>query len=72
MSESGSVKLPTFNGKVKNFTMFWMQFKAYRVVKGFLLALQDGGEANMPVDKVAVLDLTDPDEKKQHKAKREM
>ena len=70
MSESNSVKLPTFDGKAKNFTMFWMRFKAYGAVKGFLPALQDGGEDDMPVDEVTVLDLTDPDERKQNEAKK--
>ena len=70
MSESNLVKLPTFDGKAKNFTMFWMRFKAYGAVKGFLPALQDGGEAEVPIDKVTVLDLTDPDERKQHEVKK--
>lgn len=64
------MKLPTFDGKAKNFTMFWMRFKAYGAVKGFLPALQDGGEDDMPVDKVTTLDIMDPEEKKHHKPKK--
>ena len=63
MSGSNSVKLPTFDGKAKNFTMFGMQFKAYGAVKGFLPALQNGEEEDMLVDKVTVLNPIDADEK---------
>ena len=70
MSENQSVKLPLFDGKAKSFTMFWMRFKAYGAVKGFLPALQDGGEANMPTDEATTLDVSDPVEKEQAAAKK--
>eukprot|EP00977_Amphora_coffeiformis_P019679 scaffold7386_cov160-Amphora_coffeaeformis.AAC.9 len=70
MSDNQSVKLPTFDGKAKKFTMFWMRFKAYAAVKGFLPALQDGGEGYMPPDEATVLDPSDPDEKLMIEAKK--
>ena len=57
-----SVKLPTFDGKAKNILVFWMHFKAYASVKGFLPALQDGGETNLPVNEASMLDPNDPHE----------
>ena len=65
-----SVKLPLFDGKASKFTMFWMRFKAYGAVKGFLPALQDGGEADMPADETTTLDPADADEAKQIAAKK--
>ena len=70
MSDNQSVKLPTFDGKPKNFTMFWMRFKAYGSVKGFLPALQVGGEATMPADEATALDPNDAEEAKQIAAKK--
>ena len=70
MSDNPSVKLPLFDGKAKNFTMFWMQFKAYGAVKGFLPALQDGGKPDMPPDEATVLDMNDPTKKTQVEAKK--
>eukprot|EP00977_Amphora_coffeiformis_P005922 scaffold1253_cov146-Amphora_coffeaeformis.AAC.5 len=69
-SDSQSVKLPLFDGKAKSFTMFWMRFKAYGAVKGFLPALQVGGEGDMPADEATALDLNDPTEKRQAEAKK--
>ena len=48
--EQSSVKLPTFDGSTKHFAMFWMRFKAYSAVKGFLLAIQDSEDTDMPAD----------------------
>ena len=70
MSNKGSVKLPTFDGKAKNFALFWVRFKAYAAVKGFLPALQDGGEANMSVHEVTELDVSNPIKRKQYEAKK--
>ena len=39
-----------------------MHFKAYAAVKGFLTAIQDGGEAAMPADEATHLDEDDADD----------
>ena len=70
MSEYSSIKLPTFDGKDANFSMFWMRFKAYAGVKGFLQALQEVPDKDMPLDEATVLDLTDPQEALQIAAKK--
>lgn len=68
--QTSSVKLPTFDEKEKNFNMYWIKFKAYAVVKGFLPALQEGGEKDMPPNEEKDLDLADDAEKKHLAAKK--
>ena len=70
MAEQTSIKIPTFDGKAKNFAVWFLRFKAYAAVKMFLPALQDGGEPEMPPDEATPLDPNDPDEKKQLEAKK--
>lgn len=55
-NEQTSVKIPTFDGKEQGFTMFWMRFKAYAGVKGFIPAIQDVMETDMPMDESTPLD----------------
>jgi hypothetical protein len=69
MSET-SLKLPTFDGKDANFSMFWMRFKAYAGVKGFLQALQQDPDEDMPLDEAVVLDPNDAQEALQIAAKK--
>ena len=65
-----SIKLPTFDGKEGIFAMFWTRFKAYASMKGFLLAIQENAEADLPVDETTVLDPNDPVEAAQEKARK--
>ena len=60
---TSSIKLPTWEGKATTFSVFWLRFKVYAVVKKFLLALQDGGEDNLPPDEATELDPEDDDDK---------
>ena len=62
MAEQTSVKIPTFHGQEKNFSMFWMRFKAYAGVKGFVAAIQIGGETDMPMAEDDALDPVLPEE----------
>ena len=50
--------------------MFWTRFKAYASVKGFLLAIQETEDPDMPADEATVLDPKDADEKCQIDAKK--
>ena len=72
MAEStSSIKLPTWDGKAATFSVFWLRFKAYAVVKKFLPALQDGREDNLPPDEATELDPEDDDDKLRIKAKEQ-
>jgi hypothetical protein len=53
-----SVRLPTFDGTVEKFQIFWMRFKAYAKVYKLLSALKIGGEADLPRTDAATLDIT--------------
>jgi hypothetical protein len=65
MAEStSSIKLLTWDGKATTFSVFWLRFKAYAVVKKFLPALQDSGEDNLPSDEAMELDPDDDDDDK--------
>ena len=36
-----TVNVPTFNGKNKSFTVWWMRFQAYAALKDYKSALKD-------------------------------
>ena len=50
--------------------MFWMCMKAYASIKGFLLAIQEAEEEDMPSDEATTLDPNDPAEARQIAAKK--
>ena len=62
MSQSKTIVLPTFSGKVKDYVMYWSRFEAYATLKGFESVLPVS-TLNLPVDP-NVLD-NDPDKKKE-------
>ena len=56
-----SLRLPLFDGKHAKFQVWWTRLEAYAGVFGFLVALQPGGEADMPSTEATVIDeTTDP------------
>jgi hypothetical protein len=66
-----SVRLPTFDGSVEKFQIFWMGFKAYAKVYKFAQALKiGGGEGDLPSTDDAAIDQTTEPEKKQAVAKK--
>ena len=51
--------------------MFWMRFKAYASVKGFLPAIQVGGEQELPQSEGTPLDPNDPADEPAIEAKKQ-
>jgi hypothetical protein len=49
-----TVKIPLFDGKNKNFVMWWTRFKAYAKVQKFAQALGETPEAALPADQDAL------------------
>jgi hypothetical protein len=47
--EGKTVRIPPFDGKNKNFVMWWIRFKAYAKVQKFSQALATTQEADLPV-----------------------
>jgi hypothetical protein len=47
--DSKTIKIPLFDGKSKNFVMWWIRFKAYAKVMGFHQALNVDPEPALPV-----------------------
>ena len=70
MTGDKSAKLPTFDGKVDNFQLWWRRFKAYAGVNKFVEALNEKGDPDMPKDDTTALDPTDDDDKKKIVAKK--
>jgi hypothetical protein len=63
MAESDkTVRIPLFDGKKKNFVMWWTRFKAYAKVQKFAQALGETPEAALPADQddLDALDRADP------------
>jgi hypothetical protein len=56
-----TVEIPLFDGKTKNFVMWWTWFKVYTKVQKFEKALGETAEADLPADQDALdaLDQTD-------------
>lgn len=52
MSEDSSSKVPVFEGTQKTFTMWWVCFNAFAVMKGFSRALKE--DPSLPVNDAAV------------------
>jgi hypothetical protein len=46
--DSKTVRIPTFDGKQKNFVMWWTRFKAYARVQRFAMALEETKETALP------------------------
>jgi hypothetical protein len=65
-----SVRLPTFNGSVEKFQIFWMRFKAYAKVYTFAFALTIGGETHLPADDATSVDISTPEGVLQAAAKK--
>jgi hypothetical protein len=65
-----SVRLPTFDGSVETFQIFWMRFKAYAKVYKFAQALKIGGETDLPASDGTTIDQTTEPGKKQAAAKK--
>ena len=64
------VKLPTFDGAVKNFQIWWMRFIAYTMVFKFNKAIsKDALDPDMPVSEAEVLDESKEEDKKKIAAK---
>ena len=70
MSESSvSVhKVPEFSGEDAEFPVWWSQFQALGVLKGFSDALEPNFESTLPASYNAVLDVTDLNQKAQKDA----
>ncbi len=66
-----SAQLPAFTGSRQDFQTWWMRFKAYAGVWGFLEALMPGGDADMPVSAAVVFDLRKTVDKKVSQAKKQ-
>jgi hypothetical protein len=47
--DSKTIKIPLFDGKSKNFVMWWIRFKAYSKVMGLHQALNVDPEPDLPV-----------------------
>jgi hypothetical protein len=65
-----SVRLPTFDGSIEKFQIFWMRFKAYAKVYKFAQTLKIGGESDLPSTDAAAIDQTSDAGKKQAAAKK--
>jgi hypothetical protein len=65
-----SVRLPTFDGTVEKFQIFWMRFKAYAKVYKFSQALKTGGETDLPRTNSTSIDLGTDAGKLQAEAKK--
>jgi hypothetical protein len=55
--ESKLVKLPTFDGDHKKFQIWWTRFHGYATVYKFNKALASEGDADLPENDVAVIDI---------------
>lgn len=53
-----SVKLPVFDGKHESYQKWWFRYREYASVMGFIDALGDQGEADLPTKETTVLDAT--------------
>ena len=56
--------------KQDKFHSWWMWFRAYAAIKGFVLAIQDKAEDDLPDKECDVLNLNDTDDKKKHEIKQ--
>ena len=65
-----SVCVPNFSGNVKDFQLFWMRFKAFAQVTGFIDAIGHEPDPNLPDSETVAVDASTIDGKKAAKAKR--
>jgi hypothetical protein len=65
-----SVKMPLFNGDRKMFTIFWIRFQGYAVVKGFNDAIMENLDPNLLATDATVIDLATPEGLRQASAKK--
>ena len=63
-----SIVLPVFSGNEEDFQLWKTKFMAFTTTKGCEATLM-GNETDLPVKQQAALDESNPDEKKQIKAK---
>eukprot|EP00957_Ditylum_brightwellii_P198539 15131465-Ditylum_brightwellii.AAC.1 len=50
-----SLKLPTFDGKHKNFQIWWMWFRMYGTVYGFAQSIQQDADPDLPATENATI-----------------
>jgi hypothetical protein len=50
MDTDFTVKVPTFNGNVKNFMLWLVRFEAFAVKETFIGAIQVAGDADLPAE----------------------
>jgi hypothetical protein len=62
--------LPTFDGSIEKFQIFWMRFKAYAKVYRFAAALKIGGEMDLALMDADSIDTMTNLGKKQAAAKK--
>jgi hypothetical protein len=67
-SSEKSVRLPTFDGKEKNFRIWWKRFMGYAGLYKFKQALVVGGESSLPEKGTMVPDVQTADGKAQKQA----
>jgi hypothetical protein len=57
--------IPTFNGSLNKYSMWWTKFKAYININGFSDAIREKPNPNMPTSWFEEIDLTTELGKKQ-------
>jgi hypothetical protein len=57
-SSERTVRLPSFDGKMKSFLVWWVHFRVYATVNKFVTALKPIDEADFPASEDEVLDET--------------
>ena len=62
--QNKTVQVPTFSGKIRDFTVWWMRFRAYTALKKYHNAM--GQNFNLPADPLNLTG-TDPEKKEQAK-----
>jgi hypothetical protein len=69
-SNERSLKLPTFDGSHKKFTLWWIRFMGFAECHNFAKALQPEPESDLPTSSTTVIDESTEDGKKQAQAKK--
>ena len=65
------LKPPAFDGKRENYPMWETKYRAFAALKGFLVALQQTHEGRLPESEETELDVNNPVQKAQEKARHQ-